>query len=160
MPLGLLVHQLRKVDTFSRQSHVHSQTSVSYGKLQNLMRIIVESGLLYTTAPFVTFIGFVTGSNGVYVATAAVRAPTWLCFQGSYLTRKQEIQIVGISFNLIVIRTSALARRSDQFTTDMKGAGSRILPLQFISTESSENDLERPVDILSEGPFIRKSATV
>ena len=124
------------------------------------MRIIVESGLLYTTAAFVTFIGFVTGSNGVYVATAAVRDSTWMRFQGDYLTRKQEIQIVGISFNLIVIRTSALARRSDHFTTDMKGAGSRILPLQFISTESSKNDLERPVDILSEGPLIRKSATV
>lgn len=36
------------------------------------MRIVIESGLLYTVTAFISFVTFITGSNGVYVITDAV----------------------------------------------------------------------------------------
>ncbi|KAF8068856.1 hypothetical protein FPV67DRAFT_1668910 [Lyophyllum atratum] len=55
-------------------------------RLQNIMRIIVESGLVYTVVTIVVFVSHVTGSNSIYITTAA------------------EMQIIGITFNLILIR--------------------------------------------------------
>ncbi|KAF8874701.1 hypothetical protein CPB84DRAFT_1689991 [Gymnopilus junonius] len=77
-----------------------------------LMKIIIESGLLYTTIAFVTFVTDVVQTNGVYVMTAFV------------------IQIVGISFNLIFIRTTRLAKTREITTMRSSSIGT---PLQFAS---------------------------
>ncbi|KAF8982123.1 hypothetical protein BDQ17DRAFT_1316598 [Cyathus striatus] len=57
-------------------------------ELKKVMRRIIESGLLYTLAVIITFITYACRSNALYVAS------------------KVEKQIVGIAFNLIIIRAS------------------------------------------------------
>ncbi|KAF8068864.1 hypothetical protein FPV67DRAFT_1448721 [Lyophyllum atratum] len=69
------------------------------GRLHTVMRIIVESGLIYTVMTVIIFITQITGSDSVYITTAA------------------GIQITGITFNLILIRAK---RASDHATI---GAG-------------------------------------
>ncbi|KAF4623802.1 hypothetical protein D9613_001288 [Agrocybe pediades] len=84
----------------------------SHTVLRNVMRIIVESGLLYSTTALITFITFITQSSGVYVITDA------------------EIQIVGIAFNMIIIRAAILAGQENAGTT--MGRSTRSVPLQIV----------------------------
>ncbi|KAI3615382.1 flavonol synthase [Moniliophthora roreri] len=59
--------------------------------LSKVIMIIVESGILYTTASILTCVTYVIGSRWVYVSSAI------------------ELQSVGIAFNLIIIRVSMAA---------------------------------------------------
>ncbi|KAF8068866.1 hypothetical protein FPV67DRAFT_1490019 [Lyophyllum atratum] len=69
-------------------------------RLQNIIRIIIESGLIYTAMSIIVFVTQLSGSNSVYITTAA------------------EIQLTGIAFNLILIRAK---KASDQATTVVAG---------------------------------------
>ncbi|KAF8075330.1 hypothetical protein FPV67DRAFT_1728519 [Lyophyllum atratum] len=60
--------------------------------MKRLIRVIIESGLLYTVVALVTFVVFTIGDNSLYVVSGA------------------EIGIAGIAFNLIIIRTSQASR--------------------------------------------------
>lgn len=85
---ALLVWRLWKVDQSNRQLQIHSNTSATHSKLREIIRIIVESGFLYTAAALTSFVTFVVGSNAVYVATDVVRDPRRLIVdncQTSYL---------------------------------------------------------------------------
>jgi hypothetical protein len=98
------------------------------------MRIIVESGLLYTATAFITFVTFVVGSNGVYVITDA------------------EIQIVGIVFNMIIIRASALSGSAEGSTMGPDRSASQTVPLQFVqprSASATATDQKTEVHVLT-----------
>ncbi|PPQ70157.1 hypothetical protein CVT26_014449 [Gymnopilus dilepis] len=85
--------------------------------LRKIMRIIIESGLLYTSVAFATFVTAVIKTYGIYVTTAF------------------EVQIVGIAFNLIIIRTSRLSQRVE--VNKLEHASNGITSLQFASVPSS-----------------------
>ncbi|PBK80873.1 hypothetical protein ARMGADRAFT_821298 [Armillaria gallica] len=56
-----------------------------FSALQRTMRIIIESGAIYTGIAIITFATYVSGSVGVYITSALV-------------------QTAGIAFNLVIIR--------------------------------------------------------
>jgi len=55
-------------------------------KLHIVMRTILESGLVYTTMTIIVFVTHISGSNSIFITSAA------------------EMQLIGITFNLILIR--------------------------------------------------------
>ncbi|PBK63138.1 hypothetical protein ARMSODRAFT_963341 [Armillaria solidipes] len=57
-----------------------------FSALQRTMRIIIESGAIYTGIAIATFATYVSGSVGVYITSAL------------------EVQTAGIAFNLVIIR--------------------------------------------------------
>lgn len=62
-----------RVENSNKAHHIDSMGSNQRrSHLQKVIRIVVESGLLYTITAFISFTTFVTGSNGVYVITDAV----------------------------------------------------------------------------------------
>ncbi|KAJ3795663.1 hypothetical protein GGU11DRAFT_212724 [Lentinula aff. detonsa] len=94
---GLIVYRIWRVDRESSMYAMQSNSSRSRAffsrssqrtRLQNVTRVIIESGFLYTTIALITFITFLTGSNSFYAASDA------------------ELQILSIAFNLIIIRIS------------------------------------------------------
>ncbi|KAJ3817579.1 hypothetical protein F5880DRAFT_1438508, partial [Lentinula raphanica] len=76
---------IQRSDQFSSHTKRRKRTS----KLQEVIRIIIESGMMYTTIALISFITFEIGSSSAY-ATSDV-----------------ELQILSIAFNLIIIRVSA-----------------------------------------------------
>ncbi|KAJ7152895.1 hypothetical protein C8R46DRAFT_1120710 [Mycena filopes] len=114
---GMLVYRIWQVDRKSSQ-FAYRTTSSSSGhgttrpsRLKQAMRIIIESGLLYTTVALITFITYITNSNSAY-ATSDV-----------------EVQVVGIAFNLIIIRAGIRAAEEEEVA--MK-AGSNHYPLHVV----------------------------
>ncbi|KAJ7709453.1 hypothetical protein B0H17DRAFT_915723 [Mycena rosella] len=86
---SLLVFKIWKVDR--RSAHfMHQSASAQYqpSRLRKVMRIIIESGLMYTVAAFITVMAYITNSNSTYPTSDVV------------------IQMVGIAFNLIIIRAN------------------------------------------------------
>lgn len=78
---GLIVYRIWRVDQENSAYAVQSVSSRSrafFGRssrrtrLQNVTRIIIESGFLYTTIALITFITFLTGSNSFYATSDAV----------------------------------------------------------------------------------------
>ncbi|KAJ6629582.1 hypothetical protein B0H10DRAFT_1985979 [Mycena sp. CBHHK59/15] len=106
----------RDVGGFRYNSSSQSQSVRPPSRLQRVIRIVVESGLMYTVAALITFITFTANSIAVYVATDLI------------------IQVVGIAFNLIIIR-SAQPNPPDVNLTDSH-SGNRY-PLQFVRTDRS-----------------------
>jgi len=82
---SLIVLRIWHVDRENAKFRPRSQDK-RQSTLQNVMRIMVESGLLYTAIAIVTFCTYVTGSFAFYISTA-IQAP-----------------LTGIAFNLILIR--------------------------------------------------------
>ncbi|KDR68937.1 hypothetical protein GALMADRAFT_215508 [Galerina marginata CBS 339.88] len=94
---GLLVYPIVKVDRQNSENGVLTignyflapNIKKKRSRLQRLIFIIIESGLMYTTTAFITFISmFISNSNA------------------SYTTSDVEVQVVGIAFNLIIIRVA------------------------------------------------------
>lgn len=75
-------------------------------RLEQTIRIIIESGMLYTLFVILTFICELAGSNAIYGVSCTVRlsSPARASFPCSLRVSPQMIQVVGISFNLIIIR--------------------------------------------------------
>ncbi|KAE9396828.1 hypothetical protein BT96DRAFT_977270 [Gymnopus androsaceus JB14] len=99
---GLIVHRIRQVDkensmytaaqdAGSVRTRIHIRTLFDQRqrtRLQNVMLVIIESGLLYTTVALISFIAFLSGSTSFYATSSA------------------EIQILSIAFNLVIIRSA------------------------------------------------------
>ncbi|KAJ3861040.1 hypothetical protein EV359DRAFT_84723 [Lentinula novae-zelandiae] len=122
---GVIVYRIRRVDQTNALFGIQSQGSSLQGtqarglfgrqkrqrtKLQNVIRIIVESGLMYTTIAFITFITFV------------------------------ELQILSIAFNLIIIRISAHPSGSDDYSTSVQSAPQTFPLRKFSSAPKSTNE--------------------
>ncbi|KAF9531388.1 hypothetical protein CPB83DRAFT_848945 [Crepidotus variabilis] len=93
----LLVYAIWIVEVNNKRLRISRQGS-SPSSLGQIIRYIIESGLLYTITSLMTFITVVTHSNGNYVITSA------------------EIMIVPIAFNLIIIRTAHIDDTAQQRT--------------------------------------------
>ncbi|KAK0469017.1 uncharacterized protein EV420DRAFT_1658099 [Desarmillaria tabescens] len=63
-----------------------SRSERRFSALQRTMRIIIESGAIYTGIAIITFATYVSGNVGVYITSAL------------------EVQTAGIAFNLVIIR--------------------------------------------------------
>jgi hypothetical protein len=73
---------------------------------------------MYTVTALVTFIIFISGSNSVYGTSDVVRNMSWV----TPLTHgkcPQEVQVVGIAFNLIIIRANKRAQAEQMASTTM-----------------------------------------
>lgn len=131
--IGLLIWRIWDVDKQSKDFRIEiSRQSHSYqSRLQRIMRILIESGLLYTTTALISFVTFTVGSNAVYVITDAVSVhisvQTLFFFTNFVALLVQEIQIVGIAFNLIIIRASQIFGHPDSTTLGGCHADSRTL---------------------------------
>ncbi|TFK33582.1 hypothetical protein BDQ12DRAFT_657757 [Crucibulum laeve] len=89
---ALLVSKIWRVDRQTRKYLYNSQmtTHTRYSSpLRYAIRVIMESGVLYTTFAFMTYVSYLAGSNWVYPIT------------------DMEVPVVGIAFNLIIIRAAA-----------------------------------------------------
>ncbi|KAF9029394.1 hypothetical protein BDP27DRAFT_1349693 [Rhodocollybia butyracea] len=84
-------------------------------RLQRVIRIIIESGLLYTTSAFITFITFLVRSNSFYTLSHA------------------ELQILSIAFNLIIIRVSTQPSGSESYVIQ----SSPTFPLRTFSAATN-----------------------
>ncbi|TFK38521.1 hypothetical protein BDQ12DRAFT_582127, partial [Crucibulum laeve] len=86
---ALLVARIWKADRDNNAYGIHS-SSTGYthrpSALKNVMRSVIESGLLYTVTAFISFVVYIVGSTAAYPVTDV------------------EVQIIGIAFNLIIIR--------------------------------------------------------
>ncbi|KAG7442944.1 uncharacterized protein BT62DRAFT_1079035 [Guyanagaster necrorhizus] len=87
---ALIVLRIFAVDrkvTFQPMSGISiSRSERRFNALQRTMRIIVESGAIYTGIAIITFATYVSGNVGVYITSAL------------------EVQTAGIAFNLVIIR--------------------------------------------------------
>ncbi|KAF7332999.1 hypothetical protein MVEN_02406200 [Mycena venus] len=113
---GLIVVRLWRINHRTKDLLYRSESQRGSGrspstKLQRVMRIIVESGLLYTGTSLITFITYVTNSVAVYVTTDI------------------EVQVIGIAFNLIIIRAAQTTQETHSITSGSRAAGQ--YPLQF-----------------------------
>ncbi|KAF9531399.1 hypothetical protein CPB83DRAFT_809063 [Crepidotus variabilis] len=109
---GLLVYSIWRVELGNKR--VRSTNSIDRpSSLGQVIRYLIESGLLYTFTSLMTFMTVVTNSNGSYPISDA------------------EIMIVPIAFNLIIIRTAQIGGREQSTFVGTNGSGSVPLhPLQ------------------------------
>lgn len=89
-PLGLIVLRIWKVDTRVSQfrpTASHASPRAPPSPLARVMRVLIESGLIYTATILVLFGTYLAGSNAILALSNAV------------------VQIIGVTFNLIIINT-------------------------------------------------------
>ncbi|TFK39900.1 hypothetical protein BDQ12DRAFT_734622 [Crucibulum laeve] len=118
---ALLVWPIWKVTQQNERFGYRSTTSDPPTRLKNVMQIIIESGLLYTTMAFMTFVTYTSGSNSLYIVSSA------------------EVGIAGIAFNLIIIRT-AKSTRNKEISTTGATAGT-TLPLHIMGPPARDTTL-------------------
>ncbi|KAF4580655.1 hypothetical protein EYR40_003053 [Pleurotus pulmonarius] len=98
---GLIVLRIWKVDTrvsqFRPSTSSHASPRLPPSPLARVMRVLIESGLIYTTTILILFGTYLAGSNAILALSNAV------------------VQIIGITFNLIIINTDR-ARKSGTST--------------------------------------------
>ncbi|KAF7353742.1 hypothetical protein MVEN_01059600 [Mycena venus] len=94
---GLIVFRIWRVDRQNAPFTYHTNSSSKqHSRLREVMRIIIESGLMYTTIALLTFITQITNSNSTYGVSDV------------------EVQVVGITFNLIIIRADGRRAAEEQ----------------------------------------------
>ncbi|KAK0219735.1 hypothetical protein EDD85DRAFT_960916 [Armillaria nabsnona] len=130
----LIVTRIYRVDRSNADFSIATRStsrSRRYTRLQQIMRIIIESGALYTSVAITTCATYVSGSQGVYVTSAI------------------EMQTVGIAFNLIIIRVSQAGRNAYATKTSTQ---SHSIPLHFTrrvppkDSETIEVSVDRQVE--------------
>ncbi|KAJ3976187.1 hypothetical protein EV361DRAFT_958906 [Lentinula raphanica] len=117
-------------------------------RLQNVIRTVVESGLMYTTIAFISFVTFLVGSNSFYT------------------TSDVELQILSIAFNLIIIRISARPgsdSSSHSANTCLQVRNPPIYPLRNRLTATNSSTVNTVLDVgqpdLPEGPSRKTSVS-
>ncbi|EKM60639.1 uncharacterized protein PHACADRAFT_246673 [Phanerochaete carnosa HHB-10118-sp] len=111
---SLIVWRIWRVRSKAAAATVHPH------RLSRLMRIILDSGLLYTVCVVIFFGTTLAGSNAQYGVSDVV------------------VQVIGITFNLIIIRVNnGTAAEAKQFTTTSGALHSiRSFPLRFLRTQT------------------------
>ncbi|KAJ3827732.1 hypothetical protein EV361DRAFT_301166 [Lentinula raphanica] len=148
---GIIIYRIWRVDKANVLYGIQGQDSTLQGnhrfftrknrkrtRLQNVIRIVIESGMMYTTIAFMTFITFVVGSNSFYTTSDA------------------ELQILSMAFNLIIIRISAHSKprssghsADSQFTPWTYPLHNRI---SAMNSGTVDTELDFMESDLSEGP--------
>ncbi|KAF5376589.1 hypothetical protein D9757_009595 [Collybiopsis confluens] len=141
MTTAMIVWFIRRVDKHNAMyvvqtsNHNHTIGSENHKrfkrkttKLQNVIRIVVESGLMYTVTAVIAFITFVTGNNSFYATTDV------------------ELQVLAIAYNLIIIRVSS--RPSEDY--DIRSAVAATIPLHdmTVSTNKKPGTTTEPQQIM------------
>ncbi|KAJ3553789.1 hypothetical protein NM688_g3430 [Phlebia brevispora] len=106
---GMIILQIWRVNKKSSPYVTRSDPQYSCTRLEQVMRIIIELGLLYTALMIATFICELASSNAIYGVSDVL------------------VVAVGISFNLIIIRLN--------WTTTMSMASREVTltyPLRFM----------------------------
>ncbi|KAF5346779.1 hypothetical protein D9756_010411 [Leucocoprinus leucothites] len=120
---GILIWRIWRVEKESERYYSSGTGTISYSgqprRLSQVIRVIGESGAAYTVCVLVTFILAALQSNALYPASDIT------------------LQITGISFNVILIRSSA--RRDHQFTMFDQNDRSTVL-----STEHQTSAVSKP----------------
>jgi len=116
----MIVYKIWRVDSQSAATRTKSPRNT----LRAAIRIIIESGLLQTIISFTVLITVVTQSDASFITSAA------------------EIQIVGIAYNLILIRVSKEGRRS-AVDTEQKSTTLHFAVNHSRFQESSPQDFSR-----------------
>ncbi|GJE85142.1 hypothetical protein PsYK624_012200 [Phanerochaete sordida] len=99
---GLIVWKIRKINR-GTTSHVPQKTTGSRRprtRLEHVIRIIIESGMLYTVFVILTFACELAGSNAIYGVSDMM------------------VVVVGICFNLIIIRVDSTVAGTSSFAVD------------------------------------------
>ncbi|KAJ7175889.1 hypothetical protein C8R46DRAFT_1249874 [Mycena filopes] len=110
---GLIAYRIWRIAKLRGRSNFQTDTDASTSRTTKTpSHITIESGLIYTATTLVTFFLFVTKTNAVYVSIDVL------------------VQIIGISFNLIVIHNRP--RPEPSFLADLNA-----VPLQFVSSNMS-----------------------
>jgi hypothetical protein len=141
----------------------NGQGKSAQGKLRNIMRIIIESGLMYSVIAALTFITVIVGSNAAYVTSDMVcvskkhsnylEANLKLTFLAS---DHQEVQIVGIAFDLILVRTANIY--SDGSIDASRGTAQNV-PLQtFVSPTRVTRSMNPMTEIYVTSSVIKQGA--
>ncbi|KAJ8502545.1 hypothetical protein ONZ45_g11651 [Pleurotus djamor] len=131
---GLIVFRIWRVD--AQVSQFRSSGSSSNSPLARVMRVLVESGLIYTTAILILFGTYLADSNAILAVSNAV------------------VQIIGITFNLIIISTDRARKSSGTSQIPSQGnpgisiSGGASLPLHMLNihTEVSVQRHRDPID--------------
>ncbi|KAL0960480.1 hypothetical protein HGRIS_005522 [Hohenbuehelia grisea] len=126
---SLIVRRIWKVE--SKISHFRSGDSSS--PLNRVMRILVESGLIYTTTILILFGTYLANSNAILGISDSV------------------VQIIGITFNLIIVNTDA-ARKSIGSQLDPSQAvvsANGTLPLHMLNIHTEVSVQRHPPDTAS-----------
>ncbi|KAF8174896.1 hypothetical protein BJ912DRAFT_989506 [Pholiota molesta] len=136
---GLLIYRIWRVDSSGRKYLMtNGQGKSAQGKLRNIMRIIIESGLMYSVIAALTFITVIVGSNAAYV------------------TSDMEVQIVGIAFDLILVRTANIY--SDGSIDASRGTAQNV-PLQtFVSPTRVTRSMNPMTEIYVTSSVIKQGA--
>ncbi|KAF7367057.1 hypothetical protein MSAN_00964900 [Mycena sanguinolenta] len=131
---SLLVWRIWRVER--RNERLRASRSISLpapvhqSRLRKVIRVIAESGLVYSTLVFITFVASRCNTNTVYLAANVA------------------LQATGITFNVIIIRSTP--RRDDEFIdfdqtergitpqAERWGVGRAISGLQFISHATAD----------------------
>ncbi|KAJ7020630.1 hypothetical protein C8F04DRAFT_1196461 [Mycena alexandri] len=85
-----------------------------YSRVKHTKRLLIESGLIYTTATIITFSLFTAHNNAVYASIDVL------------------VQIIGIAFNLIIIHNHSHAAKASQ-------AQLNDVELQIISSNRTQS---------------------
>lgn len=77
---GFIVFRIWSID---RRNWRHFPRGARPTSLNNVMRIIIESGLLYTTSAIISFCTYIANSNAFYIATSLARFILFCCIASS-----------------------------------------------------------------------------
>ncbi|KAG2002397.1 hypothetical protein CC2G_004591 [Coprinopsis cinerea AmutBmut pab1-1] len=129
---GLIVHRIWRIH--ARVKRRMSAYDFSDSALSKVLVVLIESGLMYTTSILILFALYMAGHNGQYGVSNAV------------------VQIIGITFNLIITSVdresrqsssaSATASRSNIVATNRGGVPLHQIHVQTSTFRHQDDDLE------------------
>lgn len=157
---AVIVWRIRRINR-GTAAHVTQRTThrAPRTRLEHVVRIVVEAGMLYTLFVVLTFVTELAGSNAVYGVSDMVRPRSAPGTIAPRLTppRPQMVVVVGISFNLIIIRVDSAAAAAAGSSL-AESAPPTSYPLHFMRSSVTtapgrgvEVVISRDVDRVSEG---------
>jgi len=118
---GLIIAKILTVDSNLAESSVgRLHTRTANRTLRNTIRVIVESGAMYTGLAIASCISYALGHVSVYIFTA------------------MEVHVAGLAFNLIIIRVTA-NRQSGITSTNVASKQQTSIPLSFRRGQPASN---------------------
>lgn len=93
--IALMVYRIQKI----RKRLRHKSNSMTYTPLTNVMRLLIESGLLYTSSIVILFVLYMSSNNGQYGVSDAV---------GPFFSNLLQFLMVRCSIQIVQIIVSYL----------------------------------------------------
>ncbi|PIL34431.1 hypothetical protein GSI_03206 [Ganoderma sinense ZZ0214-1] len=105
---SLIVYKIWSIERRSRIAFASHDASAGYNNttaLRRAMHIVIESGLMYTLSVVIVFVVFLASNNAQYAVSDCV------------------VQIIGIAFNLIIIRIDQGTTAEATFVSETERSG-------------------------------------